>query len=101
MGGLAQITMAEETSFALAKAGGKEPSVMVSMLFKDNKNKQINNSKDVIVCLNIMSKTETCLQWYMVETTGNVSSAFLKWEKLHFNIFENSCFHMKVDMSNF
>ena len=41
MGGLAQITMAEETSFALAKAGGKEPSVMVSMLFKDNKNKQI------------------------------------------------------------
>ena len=33
---------------------------------------------------------------YTVETTENVSCKILKWEKLHFNIFENSCFHMKV-----
>ena len=31
-----------------------------------------------------------------VETTENVSNTFLKWEKLHFNIFENIGFHVKV-----
>ena len=32
----------------------------------------------------------------MVETTENVSSKFLKWEQLHFNIFENTCCHMQL-----
>ena len=45
---------------------------------------------------NVFAETE-----HVVETTENVSSKFFKWKKIHFNIFEYICFHMKGYMLNF